>query len=169
MDGETFDAFLVSDTETNNRSMEICRIDSLPSSETLRVLDLTMCDLARLAPVAFPRLATPLRLRLSTVHPTYLEALPKLATVRLEYVLFTVRAAPAATPLPVVVRLSLQTVTELVLASCGVQNSNSWAVEVDTPRLSAFSWKGCTIPPARQRPWPLRTCSIAALLFVTSR
>ncbi|KAJ1262542.1 hypothetical protein BS78_09G116300 [Paspalum vaginatum] len=141
---QTYDACLFADREVD-RSQELCALDSLPSSETLRVLDLTRCDLARLAlaPVAFPRLAT-LRLRLSTLDPTYLEALcdaaPELATVHLEHVFFTVQDAAAAPP-SVVVRLSFQTVTELVLASCGAENS-SWAVEVDAPRLRSFVYEG---------------------------
>ncbi|CAL4907708.1 unnamed protein product [Urochloa decumbens] len=73
------------------QSAGLCSIFSLPSAETLRVLDLTRCDLAPSAPAAFPRLAT-LRLRLFSIHTEYLQALldaaPELHTVHLESVFF---------------------------------------------------------------------------------
>jgi hypothetical protein len=63
---------------------------SLPSPETLRVLDLTRCN-PELAPLALPRLAT-LRLRSCSVtledFHALVDAAPELATVHLDSVAF---------------------------------------------------------------------------------
>ncbi|CAN6347173.1 unnamed protein product [Urochloa humidicola] len=76
----------------SDREMDRCagiyRVSFLPSAETLRVLDLTRCDLEPPpAPAAFRRLGT-LRLRQCSVQPEHLQALidaaPELATVHLQ-------------------------------------------------------------------------------------
>ncbi|CAL4893108.1 unnamed protein product [Urochloa decumbens] len=137
------------------QSAGLCSIFSLPSAETLRVLDLTRCDLAPSAPAAFPRLAT-LRLRLCSIHTEYLQALldaaPELHTVHLESVFFKLNwkfdADGNATGEPPVLGLGLTfravTVTTLVLALCGREAGygSSWAIEIDAPRLGTFVYKG---------------------------
>ncbi|OEL23006.1 hypothetical protein BAE44_0015974 [Dichanthelium oligosanthes] len=157
-------ACLFSGTEIG-RTAGIYKVVSLPSATTLRVLDLTRCDLAPLAPAAFPRLAT-LRLRLCSLQPKDLQALsdaaPELTTVHLESVLFTLRPQFQDTQRflhyhyqefdgntsaePPVVGLCFQAVTTLVLALCGKDaqggRSNSWAIEIDAPMLRSFVYKG---------------------------
>ncbi|WVZ82242.1 hypothetical protein U9M48_029528, partial [Paspalum notatum var. saurae] len=153
---EAFDATRFADQEID-QSTTSCALASLPSSDTLRVLDLTRCDLTHLAPVALPRLAT-LRLRLCTVETAPIVALlaaaPELAAAHLETVLFADYRSGhsesdddhdgATTPAPPVVRLSFPTVTTLVLARCGLDGGKgkSWAVKVDAPRLRSFVYQG---------------------------
>uniref|UniRef100_A0A0D9XDZ2 F-box/LRR-repeat protein 15/At3g58940/PEG3-like LRR domain-containing protein n=1 Tax=Leersia perrieri TaxID=77586 RepID=A0A0D9XDZ2_9ORYZ len=90
---EADDARDFSDKEID-RGMRIYDVVSLPASGTLRVLDLTRCDLAlsSLGAASFPRLTT-LWLRLCSIQPMDLQALldaaPELATVHLDCVLFT--------------------------------------------------------------------------------
>ncbi|WVZ82244.1 hypothetical protein U9M48_029530 [Paspalum notatum var. saurae] len=173
---EALDACLFSDQEVD-RCQTICHLASLPSSEALRVLDLTKCDLDQLATVAFPRLVT-LRLRLTSVHhpslDTLLSAAPVLDAVHLEAVLFTgvdLDQAPqehghqfgdaepddnddgTKTPAPPVVRLSFPTVTKLLLVRCGVYGTKrmTWAMEIDAPRVRSFVYKG------QMRPFVLRS------------
>ncbi|CAN6337902.1 unnamed protein product [Urochloa humidicola] len=169
-----------------DRSPGIYNLFFLPSAETLRVLDLTRCDLSPPPPsssececvsececdlvpppalAAFPRLAT-LRLRLCSVQPEDLQALldtaPELATVHLDSVFFKLnRNLPHVNAYhsigyhvdgnvtaeePPVVGLSFGAVTTLVLASCGREghggHDNSWAIEIDAPRLRSFVYKG---------------------------
>ncbi|KAJ1258319.1 hypothetical protein BS78_10G066600 [Paspalum vaginatum] len=131
---EAFDAARFADQEIH-QSKTSCDLASLPSSETLRVLDLT-------------------------------SAAPVLDAVHLEAVLFTgvdLDQAPqehghqfglgdaqsddddgTKTPAPPVVRLSFPTVTTLVLARCGLDDSKhmAWAMEIDVPRLRSFVYKG---------------------------
>ncbi|KAJ1258318.1 hypothetical protein BS78_10G066500 [Paspalum vaginatum] len=173
---EAYDDICFSDGE-----IDVCRtirnLASLPSSETLRVLDLTRCDLDQLALVGFPRLST-LRLRVSAVDHPSLEALlsaaPALDAVHLEAVLFTgvdLDQDPQGfgdefidpesddddggtkTPAPPVVRLIFPTVTTLVLARCGLYDSKhmAWAMEIDAPRVRSFVYKG------QMRPFVLRS------------
>ncbi|KAG0520269.1 hypothetical protein BDA96_08G059500 [Sorghum bicolor] len=82
--------------EENHRHRGIYRLASLPSSDTLRVLDLTWCDLTLMAAAAaaafpLPRLAT-LRLSYCSVYPNVVQALldaaTELATVQLESLYF---------------------------------------------------------------------------------
>ena len=79
--------------EENHRHRGIYRLASLPSSDTLRVLDLTWCDLTLMAAAAFPlpRLST-LRLSYCSVYPNVVQALldaaTELATVQLESLYF---------------------------------------------------------------------------------
>ncbi|CAL4907664.1 unnamed protein product [Urochloa decumbens] len=164
-----------------NRGMGIYMLVSLPSWETLRVLDLTRCDLKPSAPAAFPRLET-FRLRLCSVHPKDLQdifdAAPELATVHLESVFFTLHPikfsqyhdtycsrfddddytnAPAETP---VASLRFRAaVTKLVLAWCGKDARDCygkrWAIDIDAPRLGSLVYKG------RLRRFSLRSPELA--------
>ncbi|CAN6355491.1 unnamed protein product [Urochloa humidicola] len=147
------------------RGPGIYSLASLPSSENLRVLDLTRCDLTpSSAPAAFPRLEI-FRLQHCSVSPKDLQALfdaaPELATVHLEYVFFTLHPvkfskypgtyysrfdgtnAPAEPP---VASLSFQSVTTLVLAWCGKDARDcygqKWAIDIDVPRLRSLVYKG---------------------------
>ncbi|CAN6355492.1 unnamed protein product [Urochloa humidicola] len=153
-------------THEINSSMEIYRPVSLPSSGTLRVLDLTRCDLVPPPSSAFPQLST-LRLRLCSFKLDHLQALidaaPELATVHLESVFFTLPPGPASVrdrwlfeqsrrlngkaPEPPVLSLRFPTVTTLVLASCGKEAENGransiWDLEIDAPRLCSLEYKG---------------------------
>ncbi|CAL4907656.1 unnamed protein product [Urochloa decumbens] len=148
-------------------SAGIYKLVSLPSSETLRVLDLTRCDLVPPSP-AFPQLTT-LRLRLCSFQLKDLQALldaaPGLATVHLESIFFTLPPPPSGysqykwrfeqsrrlndntAAEPPVLDLRLPAVTTLVLASCGRvaedRNRNScWALEIDAPRLRSLVYEG---------------------------
>ncbi|CAL5094487.1 unnamed protein product [Urochloa decumbens] len=147
------------------RGPGIYSLVSLPSSETLRVLDLTRCDLApSSATAAFPRLET-FRLRLCSVRPKdlqdILDAAPGLSTVHLEYVFFTLRPVKFSkygthvaridrgarkTAEPPVASLSFRAVTTLVLAWCGKDARDCygkrWAVDIDAPRLRSLVYKG---------------------------
>jgi hypothetical protein len=128
---------------------------ALPSSDTLRVLDLTRCNLtltAAAAALALPRLTT-LRLSYCSVEPKVLQpmldAAPELTTVQLESL--SIFSLPPE-PKPPVLRLSFHAVTTLVLSLCciyaGVQGSgdrrgkSNWAIEIDAPRLQSFKYKG---------------------------
>ncbi|RLN30351.1 hypothetical protein C2845_PM05G22880 [Panicum miliaceum] len=146
-------------------SQAIYSLVSLPSSETLRVLDLTRCHLE---PLALPRLAT-LRLRFCSVPHKYVHALvdaaPELATVHLESVFFMLppelrylarfdhsRSVPVDTEESALC-FRFRAVTTLVLALCGREeqgqaqprargNSSAWGIEIDAPRLRSFQYKG---------------------------
>ncbi|KAF8720024.1 hypothetical protein HU200_024796 [Digitaria exilis] len=162
----TFDAMRFSGMEIYG-SIGICCFASLPSRETLRVLDLTRCDLA---PAAFPRLAT-LRLRLCSIRLTDLHALldaaPMLTDVHLESVLFMyamqqhVDPEFESTTTTTAVAMRLPAVTTLVLALCGVlgqgtprgQFDTSCAIAIDAPRLRSFVYKGLL------RPFQLRSAA----------
>jgi hypothetical protein len=101
----------------NHRHTGIYWLASLPSSDTLRVLDLTRCNLTAALPL--PRLAT-LRLRYCSVEPKVLQALldaaPELTTVQLESLFFVLPLPPKLRPYeldraeqePPVLRLSFQ-------------------------------------------------------------
>ncbi|KAL6620087.1 hypothetical protein ACP70R_035226 [Stipagrostis hirtigluma subsp. patula] len=155
------------------------RIHPLPSSETLRVLDLTNCNgLTMPATGAFPRLVT-LRLRLCTMEPKVLQALfdaaPELTTVQLESVFFPAPQAPAglhhqggyfgpfghSTPkaeAPAVVRLSCPAATVLELVLCALESQESGGdrgtIEIDAPRLRSFRYKGIMRPFLLRSPAP---------------
>ncbi|KAF8748857.1 hypothetical protein HU200_012784 [Digitaria exilis] len=150
---DTFDAVRFSGMEIYG-SIGICCFASLPSRETLRVLDLTRCDLA---PAAFPRLAT-LHLRLCSMQLTDLHALldaaPVLTDVHLESVLFTYTIQQHVEVEPPELAMRLPSVTTLVLALCGVlgqgtphgQFDTSCAIAIDAPRLRSFVYKGLLHP-----------------------
>ncbi|CAN6337891.1 unnamed protein product [Urochloa humidicola] len=158
------------DTESEpRRGAGIYTLVSLPSSGTLRVLDLTRCDLKLSAPAlpaaAFPRLET-FRLRLCSVSPDHLQAIfdaaPELATVHLEYVFFTTRpvyfrsgypiyssmmdGANASAAEPPVAGRRFRALTTLVLAWCGKdprdRYGKRWAIDIDAPRLRRLVYKG---------------------------
>ncbi|CAL4907709.1 unnamed protein product [Urochloa decumbens] len=147
-------------------SAGIYKLVSLPSSETLRVLDLTRCDLVPPSP-AFPQLTT-LRLRLCSFQLKDLQALldaaPGLATVRLESIFFTLPPPPSGysqyqwkfeqsrrlndntAAKPPVLSLRFPAVTTLVLASCDREAedrhvANNWVLEIDAPRLRSLTYK----------------------------
>ncbi|CAN6360413.1 unnamed protein product [Urochloa humidicola] len=144
----------------------------LAPSKTLRVLDLTKCRQLTLssAPAAFPRLAK-LRLPMCSVHTwelqDLLDAAPELATVHLHSVFFKTRSDATQhqsdhhhhhssahrprihiSPMlePPAVCLRCPAATDLVLDRCGLQGhqetGDSWAMEVDAPRLTSFRYKG---------------------------
>ncbi|CAN6355503.1 unnamed protein product [Urochloa humidicola] len=161
---DTLDACRIFSDREIDRCAGIYRPLFLPSAETLRMLDLTRCDLEPLLALAtFPRLAT-LRMRLCTVQLDHLQALldaaPELTTVRLESVFFKfnpnlphVHAYDQldvdgnATDESPVVGLSFRAVTTLALELCGRQaeggHANSWwALEIDAPRLRSFVYEG---------------------------
>jgi hypothetical protein len=146
-------AFLYLEKE-NHRHTGIYGVASLPSSETLRVLDLTRCALNLMAAFPLPRLAT-LRLRYCAVESKVLQALldaaPELTTVRLESLFFLLPhpdELDGAEAEPAVLRLSFQAVTTLVLSLCGKEpgdrrrGKSSWAIKIDAPRLQSFKYKG---------------------------
>ncbi|CAN6333386.1 unnamed protein product [Urochloa humidicola] len=144
----------------------------LAPSKTLRVLELTKCRQLTLssAPAAFPRLAK-LRLPMCSVHTwelqDLLDAAPELATVHLHSVFFKTRSDATQhqsdhhhhhssahrprihiSPMlePPAVCLRCPAATDLVLDRCGLQGhqetGDSWAMEVDAPRLTSFRYKG---------------------------
>ncbi|CAL5094486.1 unnamed protein product [Urochloa decumbens] len=126
-------------------SAGIYKLVSLPSSETLRVLDLTRCDLVPPSP-AFPQLTT-LRLRLCSFQLKGLQALldaaPGLATVHLESIFFTLPPPPSGYSQ---YHLRFPAVTTLVLASCDREAedrhvANNWVLEIDAPRLRSLTYK----------------------------
>ncbi|KAL6630942.1 hypothetical protein ACP70R_028282 [Stipagrostis hirtigluma subsp. patula] len=149
------------------KSIGAYSINSLPSSETLRVLDLTKCNsLTMPATAAFPRLAT-LRLRLCSIEPKDLQALldaaPELTSVHLESVFLTVpqvsdgwhhqvgyfgHSTPKAEASDVV-RLRCPAATMLELLCCGLEDQqrnecdgDRGTIEIDAPRLRSFIYKG---------------------------
>ncbi|CAL5008471.1 unnamed protein product [Urochloa decumbens] len=123
-----------------DRSAGIYSLLFLPSAATLRVLELTRCDLDDLAPPpppGFPRLET-LRLRLCSVRTNHLQALmdaaPDLGAVHLESVFFKIDGNE-------IVGLRFTAATTLVLALCG-HGIGCWTIEIDAPRLRSLAYKG---------------------------
>ncbi|CAD6338307.1 unnamed protein product [Miscanthus lutarioriparius] len=141
-------AFLYLEKE-NHRHTGIYGLASLPSSETLRVLDLTSHQV-------YPDGCLPTPTAGDVAAKALLDAAPELTTVPLESLFFllppdfqqtTAEAAAQAEPLVPVLRLSFQAVTTLVLSLCGKESgdrrrgNSSWAIEIDAPRLQSFKYK----------------------------
>uniref|UniRef100_A0A0E0BJW1 F-box domain-containing protein n=1 Tax=Oryza glumipatula TaxID=40148 RepID=A0A0E0BJW1_9ORYZ len=123
-----------------------------PSTETLRVLDLTGCGGVSLpAGAALPRLTT-LRLRLCVVQVEDLQGVvdsaPALATVHLESVFLAGTKEDGC----YCARLRFPAATALVLAKCRGHGSHhngdddasdcEGAMEIDAPRLRSFKYAG---------------------------
>nr|CAB3465495.1 unnamed protein product [Digitaria exilis] len=127
---------------------EIYRLSLAVPLIHLRVLDLTRCTgLTPPPPPAmdgdafFPRLET-LRLRLCSLNTSDVQALmdaaPRLATLHLETVLFSMRGWTTGEARRV--RLRCLAVTELVMELCGVDDRRS--IQINAPRLRYFRYKG---------------------------
>ncbi|XP_024310304.1 uncharacterized protein LOC100841469 [Brachypodium distachyon] len=151
-------------------------LGALPS-ETLRVLDLTNCELIRMpmpmpaGGVAFPRLAS-LRLLHCVVPLGHLQELvdaaPGLAVVHLEFVLLaaeTQRKNGEGQEEEEVLRLRCPAATAPVLDQCGWTLRGSGvavAVEIDAPRLRRFRYRdscGGSRFARRRRTWHGPTCA----------